>query len=228
MKKIAAVALSVLLVLALACTAVAEAVDVTGTWYISMFGMNIVLELNADGTYTMDMSAMGAEEPETGSYAFDGANITMDPGGEAETVIPYDAETNTFGAEGMTISREPVAAFEAAPAVAITDIAQIAGSWKADMVSAFGMTLPTAQADMSLTLNVEGDNVALNLDFLGEEKLELTGEVKDGAVVCVVAATEYTSESIYTINLLEDGTVAASFDMIGETVIFYLSPVTAE
>ncbi len=225
MKKIIAVALSVLLVLALACTAVAAAVDVTGTWYISMYGMNIVLELNADGTYAMDMSATGVEEPENGTYAFDGANITMDPGGEAETVIPYDAETNSFSAEGMTITREPAAAFEAAPAVAITDIAQIAGNWKADMVVAFGMTLPVADAGMDLTVTVTGDNVVMNLDFLGEEKLDLTGEVKDGAVVCVVAATDTTSESIYTINLLEDGTAAASFDMLGETIIFYLSPV---
>lgn len=221
MKKLIAVALCALMVL-VACAAMAEGADVTGTWYANAFGMSLPLELNADGTYAMDLSVMDAGV-QTGNYAVDGANLVMEPGTETETVLVYDAETNTYSGDGMVISREPVAAFEPAVAVEVTDLAQVAGTWKCDMVSVFGMTVPTADAGIDLGLVVEGDQVTLTIDFLGEETLTLTGEVKDGAVVCVLPATDYSVESVYTIRLLEDGMLAVSFDIMDEEAVFYMS-----
>ena len=55
----------------------ASAEDVTGEWYADMYGMVMVLTLNEDGSYAMDM--MG--EIEEGTWVLEGETLTMDKDG---------------------------------------------------------------------------------------------------------------------------------------------------
>ena len=111
MKKILAIALT--LVMLFACTAfAAESADFVGDWYGSMYGAVLVITMNEDGTYIIDMSSMDAGTME-GTWEFDGANIVMDKGTEAESAFAYDEAANTFSYDVMVFGREPIEAFVA-------------------------------------------------------------------------------------------------------------------
>jgi len=231
MKKILAFVISLILTLSmLCCGATAEVVDVTGEWYGDVFGMTMILTL-ADGTYTMDL----AGEADGGTYSFDGTTLYMDEGTDVETQIPYDAENNVLVldmGDGMIIElgREPIAAFVPAAARIDSTIEEFAGGWTATQVNAFGLIAPVDMMELYMTAKIEGSAVTMNIDLMGDvNEFTLEGALAEGILTVIEAGTEGITEDItYTMQLLEDGTMSATFEMFGEAVTFYMEPVVLE
>ena len=231
MKKILAFALSLVLALSLLCCgAMAEAVDVTGEWYGDVFGMTMILTLT-DGTYTMDL----AGEVDGGTYSFDGTTLYMDEGTDVETQIPYDSGNNVLVldmGDGMIIElgREPIAAFVPAAGRIDSAIEEFAGEWTATQVNAFGLIAPVDMMELYMTAKIEGSAVTMNIDLMGDvHEFTLEGALAEGILTVIEAGTEGITEDItYTMQLLEDGTMSATFEMFGEAVTFYMEPVVLE
>lgn len=231
MKKILAFVFSLVLTLSmLCCCAVAEAVDITGEWYADLYGMTLTLTL-ADGAYTMDF----AGDAEEGTYTFDGTTIYMDEGTDAEVQMPYDAEKNVFVldmGDGMIVEfgREPVAAFVPAEARIDSTIEEFAGEWSATQVSAFGMIAPVDVMELYMTAKIEGSAVTMSIEMMGDvDEFTVEGTMSDGVLTVIEAGTEGITEDItYTMQLLEDGTMAATFEMLDEAITFYMEPAAAE
>lgn len=231
MKKMLSMLLvAVMMCTALCCGAMAEAADVTGEWYGSLFGMTMTLTLNEDGTYGMDM---GDDDPSEGTWKLDGESLIMDEGADGEITFAYDGSSLYADAgDGMEFlfTREPVAAFE--PAAARTDatLEEYAGSWTCTLVSMMGMQLPPELAEIELSMIIDGENVNLTLGLYGEPiTADLTAPFADGAMTLTVPS-EYEDEedTVFTLQLLEDGTMSAETTMFEETCTFYLTAAEAE
>ena len=225
MKKILAFALSLVLALSLLCCgAMAEAADVTGEWYGDVFGMTITMTLT-DSTYTLDM----AGEVEEGNYSFDGTTLYMDEGTDVEMQLSYDAEKNVIihdMGDGMLVEfgREPIAAFVPAAGRIDSTIEEFAGEWTATQVNAFGLIAPVEMLELYMTAKIEGSAVTMNIDLMGDvNEFTLEGTLAEGILTVIEAGTEGITEDItYTMQLLEDGTMSATFEMFGEAVTFYM------
>lgn len=226
MKKILIAVLTLVLSLSMLFGASAEAADISGEWFASFLGMTMSMTLN-DGAYVVSFDG----EPTEGTYSFDGTTLYMDEGSEEELQMPYDAEKNIFVmdlGDGMILEfgREAIAAFT--PAAGRTDsaIEEFAGEWIATQISAFGIIAPPEMMDLNLYVKVEGNTVIMSIDIMGDvEEVALDGVLADGILTISVPASESTDEMAYVMQLLEDGTASASFEMFGEAITFYMVKV---
>lgn len=225
MKKMLSMLLTAAMILAmLCCGALAEAADVTGEWYGSLFGITMTMTLNEDGTYTMEMDG---EDPNEGTWRLDGESLIMDEGGDDEAVFAYDGESLYMDMEGIEFlfTREPVEAF--VPAAARTDAAleEFAGDWSCTLVSMMGMQMPPEMAEVEMALSIEGETVVMTLGLFGEpETVELPAVFADGALTLTIPADyEGGEDSVFTVQLLEDGTMSVTSLLFEEEVVFYMS-----
>lgn len=146
MKKILSAMTALILILSVLCAgALAEAADITGEWYASLFGISVTMSLNEDGSYVLQMD-MEDEEPSEGTWEFDGAALVMDKGSDTEMTLTYDPEAVSFCAEQDGIeflfTREMPVAFEAAPVRADAAIEEFAGAWTCTLIDAMGIQAP--------------------------------------------------------------------------------------
>ena len=210
--------------------------DVTGEWYTNFYGMPITLTLDASGEYTMEMEVVGEEEeePENGTWEFDGEAVIMDKGGEAEMSLAYDGETLYAEMDGMEMvfSRDPEAAAGFVPAEIRTDAAieEFAGDWTGTELSAFGMTAPLEMMEVEkVELGIKENLVSLTMAggfMFGEWELsDLEGELKDGTLnFTVPAADEYSEDTEWSARLHEDGMLSLAVTMMEEEIVFYMEP----
>lgn len=225
MKKMLSLLLTAAMILAmLCCGAFAEAADVTGEWYGSLFGMVMTMTLNEDGTYVMDM---GDDDPADGTWRLDGDSLIMDEDSDDGLVFAYDGESLYAEAEGIEFlfTREPVELFEAAPARTDAALEEFAGDWSCTLVSMMGMQMPPEMAEIEMALSIEGETATMTLGLFGEpETVELPVTFADGALTLTIPADyEGGEDSVFTIQLLEDGTMSAASMMFEEEIVFYLS-----
>ena len=225
MKKMFSMLLTAAMILAmLCCGAFAEAADVTGEWYGSLFGMVMTLTLNEDGTYTIEMDG---EEPDDGVWKLDGEELILDEDSDDGLVFAYDGESLYAEAEGIEFlfTREPVEVFEAAPARTDAALEEFAGDWSCTLVSMMGMQMPPEMAEIEMSLSIEGETATMTLGLFGEpETVELPVTFADGALTLTIPADyEGGEDSVFTIQLLEDGTMSAASMMFEEEIVFYLS-----
>ena len=230
MKKILSVLLSAAMILAMLCGgAFAEAADVTGEWYGSLFGIAMTLTVNEDGTYVMDM---GDDDPTDGTWRLDGETMIMDEGSEEEIAFASDGESLYAEVEGLEFlfTREPVEVFEAAPARTDAALEEFAGTWNCTLVDMMGMQVPPEMAEMELTLTIDGENVCMIMGIFGEPTdVDLTGEFADGTLtVTVPSEYEGGEDSVFTIPLLEDGSMSVTTLLMEEELVFYMSSEVAE
>lgn len=209
----------------------AAAEEVAGEWYADMYGMVMTLTLNEDGTYAMDI--MG--EIEEGTWDLEGETLTMDKGTEVEMTLAYDGETLYAADEEMemTFGREPIEVFVPAEPNAEAVLEDYAGEWGANNVYAFGMTVPLEMMEMEgFYLTIEDTKVDFMLKggfMFGEAETELEAEYAEGALTFTLpAANEYSEDTVYTAQLLVDGTLSVSTMMMEDELIFYMEPVTEE
>ena len=225
MKKMFSMLLTAAMILAmLCCGAFAEAADVTGEWYGSLFGMVMTLTLNEDGTYTIEMDG---EEPDDGVWKLDGEELILDEDSDDGLVFAYDGESLYAEAEGIEFlfTREPVEVFEAAPARTDAALEEFAGDWSCTLVSMMGMQMPPEMAEIEMSLSIEGETATMTLGLFGEpETVELPVTFADGALTLTIPADyEGGEDSVFTIQLMEDGTMSAASMMFEEEIVFYLS-----
>ena len=210
--------------------------DVTGEWYTNFYGMPITLTLDASGEYTMEMEVVGEEEeePENGTWEFDGEAVIMDKGGDAEMSLAYDGETLYAEMDGMEMvfSRDPEAAAGFVPAEIRTDAAieEFAGDWTGTELSAFGMTAPLEMMEVEkVELGIKENLVSFTMAggfMFGEWELsDLEGELKDGTLnFTVPAADEYSEDTEWSARLHEDGMLSLAVTMMEEEIVFYMEP----
>ena len=227
MKKLLTMLLSLALVFSVfSVGTAAQETDITGVWYGSVYGLMMTLTLDEAGEYTMEMAG---EEPDTGKWQIDGDALKLDAGTEAELIFTYDGESIYADlGEGMefNFNREPAAHFE--PAAARTDakLEELIGEWVCTLVSVFGMQMPPEIADMDLQLNIDGEAVTMSVSVMGEfTTAELQAVFADGTLTMVQTAQNITeNETVWIIQLLEDGTLSASSMMFEDPIVFYLEP----
>lgn len=218
MKKILAILLAA--VMLLGCTAMAETVDLTGSWYASMAGMALQLDLNADNTYAMSMMGEVAGD---GVWELDGETLYLDRGTETETAFAVTADSLYAAEDGMELNftREPVEQFVAPAKVAAEDASAFNGSWNGTMVSIpeLGMSLDISAAKEELgemlgmedtTLVIEDGNAAV----FGAEAIAF--EFTEGHLFLGVGDEEMNLSM--SIDLNEDGTIV--LEMLGMQFFF--------
>jgi len=173
MKKIVAL----ILTLCMLCTcafALATAEDVAGVWYltaiesdgmelpVSMFGMEMTMTLNTDGTALLESNMA---ETEIGTWAMNGAQVeVIDAVGEAQL---FDLVDDRLAGEQdgmkMILSRE--AAEEVvqteSPVKADATREEFNGTWVGSHVMLMGMQMPMSMLDMGIVLEITSDGVTM-------------------------------------------------------------------
>ena len=92
MKKTLALILALCMALA-AVSAFAE--DVTGTWYLVMFSLSAgTIDLNADGTFVMAVSASGDEQKYEGEWTAEGEKLALTVDGETLYLVSDGSSLN--------------------------------------------------------------------------------------------------------------------------------------
>lgn len=230
-KRIALLAAAALASGTLMTNVFAASEEVVGEWYAEMYGMVMTLTLDESGEYALDM----AGEVETGTWELDGETLTMDKGTEAEMTFAYDGATLYAADEEMemTFGREAIEVFVPAEPNAEAVLEDYAGEWGAHNVYAFGMTVPLEMMEVEgFYLTIEDTKVDFMLKggfMFGEAETELEAEFADGALTFTLPAQdEYSEDSVYTAQLLVDGTMSVSTAMMEDELIFYMEPVTEE
>ena len=233
MKKRFVLLLTAALSVAATCNVMA-AEEAAGEWYGNMYGMSMTLVLGESGEYSMDL----AGEEETGSWELDGETLYMDKGTDYESNFAYDGETLYADMDGMefVFSRDPEAAAGFVPAEARTDstIEEFAGYWEATQVSAFGMTAPlemmeVEKVDLEIVDNKVNFIMAGGFMFGEWEVPDLEGTLADGVLTFTMEAQdEYSEDTTWNVQLLEDGTMSLSSVMMDEELVFYMEAAEAE
>lgn len=217
MKKMLAMLLAAVMLLGCMTLAVAEALDVTGTWYLNKLvadgmtlnaadlGMNLMLTLNEDGTAVS--SVVGVEDEGVGSWAMtDGAlTVTIDEDTLEVAVVDGSLVIEDDGAQMVFTREASVPAFVPAAVVAIEDVAAVDGTWNVSLISVMGLTVSMEEAgtetmemllgDAEPQIVLEGGNVSL----FGGDMAPAT--LADG--VLTIGSEE--EGMLLTISLLEDG-----------------------
>lgn len=216
MKKIIALVLTLVM---LACSAaMAEtAVDVTGTWYGSMAGMVLQLELAADGTYVMSF----AGEEDLGVWEIEDNKLYMQRGTETETVLDMTESSLSIQSEDMEVvfTREPIAAFEAPAKVAVEDASVFAGNWVGTKAYLYGMVLDMeeVQSEMGDFLGMKDTGLVIdgtNVAVFGGEADEFV--FANGHLEMIVGDEEFSLSSFVDMN--EDGTI--TYELMGMQFFF--------
>lgn len=212
---------SVLVVLIMVLCASALAEDLSGAWYLNegimgelsinpaAMGMDITIELNADGTAVVT-SSYGAEAGDQQKGTWDatesGVAITTDSDTielklqDGKLRLEMDAESiMVFGREKI----EPIAL----PAVLAAESEDIfLGSWKATNVSMMGMIMPAETAGMAMSMVVEPGKATIDSGDGAPEVMEAA--FADGAM-----ALTKDGEPTGRLVLNDDGSISIEVDL---------------
>lgn len=227
--------MAILLCAALLCgAAVAEAVDVTGKWYLLVIeqqeksvnpadmGLEMNIELNEDGTGTTFMT--GGDVLEATWTLADGVlEVTAN-----ECPIAFDImEDGTLvnvdeNGLRMVMSREaPTPSFIPAADAVAESLSQFDGEWMTKKVNVYGVY---ADFEDLSSMGLTDGSVSIHdgiVTKLGEEEAQ-TGELVDGQMI-VASGVENDEDNLFgtSITLLEDG----SIKMVYLGMIFYCDRV---
>ena len=228
MKKILSILLALSLLLSAA--AFAEATDLTGEWYGSIFGAPVTLTLSEDGTY--EIVSPLSDEPSTGVWELTDDGVVIDAGTEQEYTMAYDGEslTMTQQEDDQTIevvfTREMPETFEPAAVKADAALEDFAGNWVASYVNFMDMTLDVAAMGMDMTLSVDDTTATLNSESMQMENESMDLPFADGALGLEVSGDDESADGVaIRIQMLEDGMLALSLDFFGTQMVFYMTAV---
>ena len=218
-----------LLILSLiALCAIAET-DYTGEWYLnevrfgemtlspSLYGKDVTLSLNADGTAQMKSSEEGVDQINDGSWAQNESGLTLTIEGSPLVFTP-DAdgnliagisetgdETNMYMVYGREKRVETL--YVPAPAKAAESLSEFDGVWRIHSIDLFGTMVPASMYGFEVQLEIESGHVKIASEQIeGEAIREADGTLEDGALVLRFADETETTEM--RLMLLEDGTLS--------------------
>lgn len=197
MKKIVAVMLLLLLCMG---AALAEQVEITGTWYLneigegdvflhpSAIGKEMSLTFNEDHTAVMDESgtqANGSWDLQDGRVVltFADSSLYFDIKGN-DMVMQVDTVSMIFGKEKLS---SEVMMFAPGAINAEAAMEDYNGTWNAVLADMLGMQLPVADMGMTMQITVEDGNITV-LNGQGEEASEAHGAavVQNGTLIVLV------------------------------------------
>ena len=218
-----------LLVLSLiALCAIAE-MDYTGEWYLnevrfgemtlspSLYGKDVTLSLNADGTAQMKSSEEGVDQINDGSWTqnesgltltIEGSPLVFTPDADGNLIADISEtgdETNMYMVYGREKRVETL--YVPAPAKAAESLSEFDGVWRIHSIDLFGTMVPASMYGFEVQLEIEGGHVKIASEQIeGEAIREADGTLEDGALVLRFADETETTEM--RLMLLEDGTLS--------------------
>jgi len=229
--------ISLILIVCMACMlvpAMAESIDLTGDWYVSVMGIAMQMTLNADGTGTMTIP--GQEQAQGLSWTLEGEKFTITVADTDPTEGTATAEAITFAdaSSGLELvfTREPVEAIAVGAPVAAEAEDAFLGTWDCKYMesqgmildpNAFGTIMPgIAVADGAVTFvgSSDEDMIAAMYNLMA-----LTYTFEDGklALVSSMEGVEATG----TIELLDDGLLKLVMVNGEDAMIFYYGAAAA-
>ena len=184
--------------------------EYAGAWYGVAGGMEMVLDLNADGSYVMTYA--GGEE--TGSWSLSDDGIVLD---EDETAtLTLEGTQLLWPGSNVCFSREPSAAGIYTPAelLAGMDAEAFNGYWKSGFVEVAGAILTAESVNEVTDVYIEAPRAALGGPLFGDVIVDMTEE--NGTLV-------YAEGDVsVTLALQEDGLMRMTLENGGEEMILYL------
>lgn len=218
-----------LLILSLiALCAIAET-DYTGEWYLnevrfgemtlspSLYGKDVTLSLNADGTAQMKSSEEGVDQINDGSWTqnesgltltIEGSPLVFTPDADGNLIADISEtgdETNMYMVYGREKRVETL--YVPAPAKAAESLSEFDGVWRIHSIDLFGTMVPASMYGFEVQLEIESGHVKIASEQIeGEAIREADGTLEDGALVLRFADETETIEM--RLMLLEDGTLS--------------------
>ena len=218
-----------LLILSLiALCAIAET-DYTGEWYLnevrfgemtlspSLYGKDVTLSLNADGTAQMKSSEEGVDQINDGSWTqnesgltltIEGSPLVFTPDADGNLIADISEtgdETNMYMVYGREKRVETL--YVPAPAKAAESLSEYDGVWRIHSIDLFGTMVPASMYGFEVQLEIESGHVKIASEQIeGEAIREADGTLEDGALVLRFADETETTEM--RLMLLEDGTLS--------------------
>ncbi|MBO7358600.1 MAG: hypothetical protein J6U72_02115 [Clostridia bacterium] len=164
MKKILAILLAFLLLLASAAFAQAESENpAAGNWYADLNGIPVSLSLDPDGTYIF--SVLG--EAQTGAWTMSESFLLLDGDGFS----PINVVSDTFmvqGDLGLFYTREPAVVYKPAGVMPASGPDWFSGYWKSLYVERAGTTALAEALGDTTDIYIEGESVALGGERFGD------------------------------------------------------------
>lgn len=218
-----------LLILSLiALCAIAET-DYTGEWYLnevrfgemtlspSLYGKDVTLSLNADGTAQMKSSEEGVDQINDGSWTqnesgltltIEGSPLVFTPDADGNLIADISEtgdETNMYMVYGREKRVETL--YVPAPAKAAESLSEFDGVWRIHSIDLFGTMVPASMYGFEVQLEIESGHVKIASEQIeGEAIREADGTLEDGALVLRFADETETTEM--RLMLLENGTLS--------------------
>ena len=227
MKKLLSVLLAMVLALTMLAGAVAETVDVTGTWSTTLMGMNVTFVINADGTYTLDIAGLESVDG-TWEYQDDG-NLLLDKGTDEEAVAVVGDETLSVTESGMVMDfvRGEAGLAETTDFTMRADatLEELQGEWSMTSIVMMGFEMSAELADTTAAVGVQDSNVVFH-DLMGDTSLEgvlVPLEFSEGTLR--MELQDETSTQVWTIGLLADGRLNFTMNVDGLEIAMLMEKV---
>ena len=209
MKKVLSLVLALSMLLLCACASADT--NYLGDWYADLFGTELKLTLNADGTYINS-----GDNAEGGTWESDASGIICDKGTADELPLAYDAKANTLTGDvsgvALVFSRR-------------TGPEAYNGQWAATLLRLGEIEVAPKDVDYEVLMTVEDGLVVMSLNF-GEETvtLNIQPQFEDGAMILPLDMADGSASYTVPCQLLEDGVMTVTFpaDLFGEEAIFVL------
>ena len=233
---------SLVLILCMACMLVpAMAEDVAGMWYAlemtadgmtikpAEVGMTMTMELKEDGTAEMAIEMAGQSEKDSGTWALDGdtLSLTFDEKTLTASVANGEFSMEQDGAIVKFSKEAPVV--EKATAVTAESEEEFFGNWTLSAIDIMGMHISSDMMEsfgmgtVSMSLNIEAGKAVLSSNMTSTAgDAEVSTAFEDGKLVLSAAG-----QNLFTVEKMDDGTIALVISYQGMDATVYLAPAAA-
>jgi hypothetical protein len=210
-------------------------------------GMNMTYTFKDGGVLEVTGEMMGETNTQTGTWSLDGSTLTMTAQEQDQAATFADGKI-TIEMDGQTgiLTREVPAASEKAKTVAADSEEAFFGNWtmtgmdmmgmyvEKDGLASFGLT----GYDVTMTIEA-GKATCFTISSEGQEAVpsEMATEFKDGKLIATFDIDEETAKAAETIGvslpasctieLLEDGRLLYSTEVMGMAMGVYMAPAAA-
>ena len=205
-------------------------------------GMTMTYTFKDGGVLEMTGEMMGEKNSATGTWSMDGSTITMTIEDSTQTATFADGKI-TMEDQGQvgTLTKEAPVVKEKAKTVAADSEEAFFGSWTLNAMDVMGMYVDRAQFESfgltgyEATMTVEAGKVHTVIamgETQGETATDYSSKFEDGKLLLPVEVPEdqakmleslgMTMPEFYTIELLEDGSLLFSMEVMGMQMGLYL------
>lgn len=236
MKKL--ISLMLVLALCLMGGAFAEALDVTGVWYLNviesdgmqldpaMVGMEMTITLNADGSAAVEN--MGEADPRF-TWEMDGETVVITDNAGVAMPAVMDEDGNMVILEeelGMTmiLGREKTAieTYVPAPVEEEPALADFEGTWNAALIDMMGIQVSMEALEMKLQIEIAGTNALVTSNESGEEMSYNAPVHLEGDTLTVESMSEQMPMEL---QLQQDGKVVCTEENEGMIISIFFEKI---